>query len=89
MRFFYQNHVNKLAHYSELLTETDQLKEENNRLKEEICNKLILEEEVYDLRTRITKLKEMEKKYSELQVSVVLHFNLISVYLITYLITFS
>lgn len=65
-----------MAHYSELLKETEQLKEENVRLKEEIYNKLILEEEVFDLKTRVTKLKEIEKKYSELQVSIFIHFNL-------------
>lgn len=61
-----------MAHYSELLKETEQLKEENVRLKEEIYNKLILEEEVFDLKSRITKLKEVEKKYSELQVSILI-----------------
>lgn len=60
-----------MAHYSELLKDTEQLKEENVRLKEEICNKLILEEEVFDLKSRMSKLKEMEKKYAELQVGVI------------------
>lgn len=57
-----------MAHYSELLKENEQLKVENIRVKNEIGNKLILEEEVFDLKTRIAKLKEMEKKYAELQV---------------------
>ncbi|CAG9821072.1 unnamed protein product [Phaedon cochleariae] len=58
----------KLAHYIELEKENELFKEENSRLKDEIRNKLILEEEVHDLKNRLTKFKEYEKKLSELQV---------------------
>lgn len=49
--------------------ENEQLKEENVRLKEEVRNKLLLEEEVYDLKNRLTKFKAQEKKLADLQVS--------------------
>ncbi|KAJ8983396.1 hypothetical protein NQ317_010489 [Molorchus minor] len=57
----------KLAHYAELQRENEALKEETTRLKEEIRNKLLLEEEVYDLKRRLTKFKAQEKKLSDLQ----------------------
>lgn len=49
--------------------ENELLKSENVRLKEEIRNKLLLEEEVHDLKTRIQKYKERDEKYAELQAS--------------------
>ncbi|KAG5897303.1 hypothetical protein JTB14_011466 [Gonioctena quinquepunctata] len=58
----------KLANYVELQKENEQFKEENVRLKEEVRNKLLLEEEVCDLKNRLVKFKESEKKLSELQV---------------------
>lgn len=57
-----------MAHYVELLKENEQLKQENIRLKDDIGNKLVLEEEVYDLKSRVSKIKDIEKKYAELQV---------------------
>ncbi|KAJ8972305.1 hypothetical protein NQ314_000220 [Rhamnusium bicolor] len=58
----------KLANYIEMEKENEQLKEENVRLKEEVRNKLLLEEEVYDLKNRLTKFKIQEKKLTDLQV---------------------
>lgn len=37
-------------------------------MKADIKNKILLEEEVYDLRSRLTKHKELEKKVADLQV---------------------
>lgn len=48
--------------------ENELLKEENTRLKDGIKNKLLLEEEVHDLKSRIQKYKERDQKYAELQV---------------------
>lgn len=44
------------------------MEEDNNRLKDIVKNKLILEEEVFDLKTRLVNFKEQEKKLSNLQV---------------------
>lgn len=65
---FLQTQAYKLANYIEMEKENEQLKEENVRLKEEIRNKLLLEEEVYDLKNRIAKFKSQEKKFADLQV---------------------
>lgn len=66
---FLQTQAHKLANYIEMEKENEQLKEENIRLKEEVRNKLLLEEEVYDLKNRLTKFKVQEKKLADLQVS--------------------
>ncbi|XP_023016891.2 mitotic arrest-deficient 1 [Leptinotarsa decemlineata] len=58
----------KLANYVELQKENERFKEDNLRLKEEIGNKLLLEEEVFDLKNRLVKFKEYEKKVNELQI---------------------
>ncbi|XP_018579293.1 mitotic spindle assembly checkpoint protein MAD1-like [Anoplophora glabripennis] len=60
--------AHKLANYVEMEKENAQLKEENVRLKEEVRNKLLLEEEVYDLKNRLIKFKAQEKKLADLQV---------------------
>ncbi|CAH1126285.1 unnamed protein product [Ceutorhynchus assimilis] len=60
--------AHKLARYVQLEEENKQLKEDFSRLKGDLKNKLLLEEEVYDLRNRLSKHKELEKKTADLQV---------------------
>nr|CAH7713945.1 unnamed protein product [Callosobruchus chinensis] len=62
-----KSQAHKLAHYAELEKENVQLKEENARIRDAIQNKLLLEEEVNDLKNRLIKYKEHEKKLVELQ----------------------
>nr|CAI5865444.1 unnamed protein product [Callosobruchus analis] len=57
--------AHKLAHYAELEKENAQLKEENARIRDAIQNKLLLEEEVNDLKNRLVKYKEQEKKLAQ------------------------
>ncbi|XP_057656026.1 mitotic spindle assembly checkpoint protein MAD1 [Diorhabda carinulata] len=57
----------KLQRYAELEKENAQLREDTNKLKEQVKNKLILEEEVFDLKNRLAKCKGYEKKYADLQ----------------------
>lgn len=64
-----KTHQHKLLAYDELEKENQQLKEEMKRLRDAVHNKLLLEEEVYDLRNRLTNYKEQEKKLSALQVA--------------------
>ncbi|XP_066249239.1 mitotic spindle assembly checkpoint protein MAD1 [Euwallacea similis] len=59
--------AHKLAHYADLEKENFQLKEDFNRLKVELKNKLLLEEEVLHLKTRLVKHKDLEKKVADLQ----------------------
>lgn len=49
--------------------ENQKLKEENQRIKDEIRNKLVLEEEVHDLKGRLVKFKEQESKFASVQVN--------------------
>ncbi|XP_050299505.1 mitotic spindle assembly checkpoint protein MAD1 [Anthonomus grandis grandis] len=62
-----KSQTQKLANYIELEKENEQLKEDFARLKANLKNKIVLEEEVYDLRNRLGKHKELEKKVAELQ----------------------
>ena len=48
--------------------DVEKLKCENVRLKDEVKNKLLLEEEVHDLKSRLTHYKEQEKRIAALQV---------------------
>ncbi|CAH0550480.1 unnamed protein product [Brassicogethes aeneus] len=57
----------KLANYIEMEKENEKLREENTRLKDEVRNKLVMEEEVFDLKNRLAKFKENEKKLQEIQ----------------------
>lgn len=50
--------------------ENQKLREENQRIKDEIRNKLVLEEEVHDLKNRLMKFKDQEAKFSSVQVRV-------------------
>ncbi|XP_031327824.1 mitotic spindle assembly checkpoint protein MAD1 isoform X2 [Photinus pyralis] len=64
-----KTHQHKLLAYDELEKENQHLKDETKRLKDAVHNKLILEEEVYDLKNRLSNYKEQEKKLSALQVA--------------------
>lgn len=44
------------------------MRDETRRLKEELQNKLILEEQVHDLNTRLENYRQHDKKLSALQV---------------------
>lgn len=66
---YFQTQQHKLSTYSDLERENQQLKEECARLKEEVRNKLLLEEEVYDLKNRLVNFKEHEKKLTVLQIA--------------------
>lgn len=57
----------KLQRCAQLEKENAQLREDANNLHEQIKNKLILEEEVFDLKNRLVKFKDYEKKYADLQ----------------------
>ncbi|KAJ3650286.1 hypothetical protein Zmor_021983 [Zophobas morio] len=59
--------VQKLANYVDLEKDVEKLKCENVRLKDEVKNKLLLEEEVHDLKSRLTHYKEQEKRIAALQ----------------------
>lgn len=59
-----QHKINK---FPELERENQHLREENARIKDEIRNKLLLEEEVYDLKSRLAKHKEQEGKLMDMQ----------------------
>lgn len=48
--------------------ENKKLKDEAKHLKDEIYNKLLLEEEVHDLKGRLINFKEQEKKLATIQV---------------------
>lgn len=48
--------------------ENAQLKEDFARLQDNLKNKLLLEEEVHDLKNRLTKSKELERRAAELRV---------------------
>ncbi|KAF7277840.1 hypothetical protein GWI33_009097 [Rhynchophorus ferrugineus] len=63
-----KSQAHKLARYIELERENERLKEDFARMKGDIKNKIFLEEEVHDLRSRLTKHKELEKKVADLQV---------------------
>lgn len=65
----FQTQQHKLSTYSDLERENHHLKEECARLKEEVRNKLLLEEEVYDLKNRLVIFKEHEKKLTALQIA--------------------
>lgn len=67
--FFLQTQQHKLSTYSDLERENQQLRDECVRLKEEVRNKLLLEEEVYDLKNRLVSHKEQEKKLTALQIT--------------------
>lgn len=56
-----------MANYCEMEKEVEKLREENTRLKDEVMNKLLLEEEVHDLKSRLVNYKEQEKKLANLQ----------------------
>lgn len=66
-----QSQAHKLAKYVELEKENAQLKEDFARLKLDSRNKSLLEEEVHDLKSRLSKHKELEKKLADLQVSTI------------------
>lgn len=59
----------KLSIFGDLEKENVKLKEELRKIKDEVYNKLLLEEEVNDLKMRLLKYQEQEKKLSELQVA--------------------
>ncbi|KAF5283857.1 hypothetical protein FQA39_LY04677 [Lamprigera yunnana] len=64
-----KTHQHKLIAFAELEKENQQLKEETKRLKDAVHNKLLLEEEVFDLKSRVANYKEQEKKLAALQVA--------------------
>lgn len=64
----FQTQFHKLATYNDLEKENLKLKEETKKLKDEVHNKLVLEEEVFDLKNRLISYKEHEKKLNTLQV---------------------
>ncbi|KAK4884262.1 hypothetical protein RN001_000533 [Aquatica leii] len=64
-----KTHQRKLMIYTELEKENQQLKEETKRLKDAVHNKLLLEEEVNDLKNRLAIYKEQEKKLASLQIN--------------------
>ncbi|XP_044744897.1 mitotic spindle assembly checkpoint protein MAD1 [Coccinella septempunctata] len=61
----------KLSQYIDMEKENQKLREENQRIKDEIRNKLILEEEVHDLKSRLVKFKEQESKFASVQMQLV------------------
>ncbi|XP_045460678.1 mitotic spindle assembly checkpoint protein MAD1 [Harmonia axyridis] len=61
----------KLSQYNDMEKENQKLREENQRIKDEIRNKLVLEEEVHDLKNRLMKFKDQEAKFSSVQMQVV------------------
>lgn len=61
----------KLARYIEMEKENESLKLENERIKGEIRNKLILEEENNDLKERLIRYKEQESKLSAAQMQLI------------------
>ncbi|KAL3287384.1 hypothetical protein HHI36_001857 [Cryptolaemus montrouzieri] len=61
----------KLAQFIDMEKENERLKEENFRIKDEIKNKLLLEEEVHDLKRRLVKFKEQESKFASIQMQLV------------------
>lgn len=63
-----------MSAYIDLQKEVDELRKENVRLKDEVRNKLILEEEVNSLKTRLVNYKEQEKKLANLQVIYYFYF---------------
>lgn len=63
-----QAQLHKLSKYTDLERENKNLKEETNKLKEEVHNKLLLEEEVHDLKSRLITFKEREQQLVNLQV---------------------
>lgn len=63
--------LHRVVAYSELERENHCLKNEVKRLRDEVCNKLLLEEEVHDLKGRLGNHKENEKKLVQLQVCVI------------------
>lgn len=76
-----QSQAHKLARYVELEKENAQLKEDFTRLKLDSRNRSLLEEEVYDLKSRLSKHKELEKKLADLQVSKMVVFKICFFYL--------
>lgn len=62
-----KNQAHKLARYVELEKENEKLQDDYARMKADIKNKILLEEEVHDLRNRLTKYKELEKTVADLQ----------------------
>lgn len=69
----FQTHSQKLANYFELEKQVLLLKEENRKLKDAVQNKLILEEEVNDLKSRLIHYKDQEKKWTQLQVGIIIN----------------
>ncbi|KAK9878489.1 hypothetical protein WA026_022384 [Henosepilachna vigintioctopunctata] len=61
----------KLAQFVQIEKENVQLRAENFRIKDEIKNKLLLEEEVHDLKKRLQKFKEQEAKFANVQMQLV------------------
>lgn len=57
-----------MGKYTELDRENKKLKEETTKLKEEVHNKLVLEEQVHHLENRLLLFKEREQKLATLQV---------------------
>lgn len=58
----------KLIAFSDLEKENIKLREEVKNLKDEVHNKLVLEEEVHSLKTRLQNFKGIDTKYTNLQV---------------------
>lgn len=69
-----QTQHHKLSTYNDLEKENKKLKEEAKHLRDEIHNKLLLEEEVHDLKGRLVNYKEHEKKLATLQVNTLREF---------------
>ncbi|KAH1000597.1 hypothetical protein HUJ04_012904 [Dendroctonus ponderosae] len=63
----FHTQAHKLAKFAEIEKENAQIKENFTRLKDNLKNKLLLEEEVHDLKNRLTKSKELEKRETELR----------------------
>ncbi|XP_060523090.1 mitotic spindle assembly checkpoint protein MAD1 [Cylas formicarius] len=62
-----KSQAQKLARYPELERENARLLEDINRIRDDIRNKILLEEEVHNLKTRLVKFKDVERELAELQ----------------------
>lgn len=64
-----KNQQQKLTNYESLERENAQLREENSSLKQDVHHKLLLEEEVHDIKGRLQKYKELDKTLNTLMVT--------------------
>lgn len=59
----------KISTYSDLEKELQKMRDDCRNLRDEVQNKLLLEEQVHDLQTRLEKFREQEKNFAKLQAS--------------------